>query len=90
MREKIFTYNNEEYRVQLYKDQYGLPTLKIDKKEKLFFFSIWINQKKYWWDYARHGEENNPIEFAMEEIEKMVRKENEKKEYEKKLDEWFA
>lgn len=90
MREKIFTYNNEKYRVQLFKDRYGLPTLKIDKKEKIFFFFVWINQKKYWWDYTRYGEECNPIEFAIEEIEKMVSKTAEKENYEKKLDKWFA
>ena len=89
MREKIFTYDNNEYRVTLEKDRFGFQILKIDKKEKIFFFTFWGTVKSYIWDFIDEKKDMNPIEFAMEILKLEERKKNEKEEYEKKLDEWF-
>ena len=89
MREKFFTYNNNEYRVTLKKDRLGLQILNIDKQEKIFFFTYWDNVVSYFWDFVDKNKNTNPIEFAMEMLEEKEREENEKEEYEKKLDEWF-
>lgn len=90
MREKIFTYDNNEYRVTLGKDRLGLQILNIDKKEKIFFFTYWDNVKSYLWDFVDEKKDMNPVEFAKEILKIEERKKNEKEEYEKKLDEWFA
>lgn len=89
MREKIFTYNNEEYRVTLEKDRFGLQMLKIDKKEKIFFFTYWGMVGNYFWDVIDKNKNTNPIEFAMEILKVKEKEEKEEEEYEKKLDEWF-
>ena len=90
MREKIVEYNNNEYKVKLYKDHLGLTTLKIYKKEKLFFIPVWDEINRCWWDYEMEKETNvNPIEFAMEVIRRKEKDAMKKEEYEKKLDEWF-
>ena len=90
MREKIVEYNNNEYKVKLYKDHLGLTTLKIYKKEKLFFIPVWDEINRCWWDYEMEKATNvNPIEFAMEVIRRKEKDAMNKEEYEKKLDEWF-
>lgn len=89
MREKFFTYNNNEYRITLRKDRLGFQILDIDKKEKIFFFTYWGNVKGYMWDFIDENKDMNPVEFAMEILKIEERKKNEKEEYEKKLDEWF-
>ena len=90
MREKTFTYNNNEYRVTLEKDRFGFQILKIDKKEKIFFFTYWGIVKSYIWDFIDENKDMNPVEFAKEILKIEERKKAEKEEYEKKLDEWFA
>lgn len=90
MREKFFTYNNNEYRVTLEKDRFGFQILKIDKKEKIFFFTYWGIVKSYIWDFIDEKKDMNPVEFAKEILKIEERKKAEKEEYEKKLDEWFA
>ena len=89
MREKFFTYNNNEYRVTLKKDRLGFRILDIDKKEKIFFFTYWSMVKSYMWDFIDENKDMNPVEFAMEILKIEDRKKAEKEEYEKKLDEWF-
>ena len=90
MREKIVEYNGNEYKVKLCKDHLGLTTLKIYKKEKLFFIPVWDEINRCWWDYKIEEETNvNPIEFSMEVIRRKEEKAIKKEEYEKKLDEWF-
>lgn len=89
MREKFFTYNNNEYRVTLKKDHFGFQVLDIDKKEKILFFTYWSNVKGYIWDFVDENKDMNPIEFAMEILKLEEKRKNEKEEYEKKLDEWF-
>ena len=89
MREKTFTYNNNEYRVTLKKDRLGFRILDIDKKEKIFFFTYWGMVKSYMWDFIDENKDMNPVEFAMEILKAEDRKKAEKEEYEKKLDEWF-
>lgn len=89
MREKFFTYNNNEYRLTLKKDRLGFRVLEIDKKEKIFFFTYWGNVKGYYWDFIDENKDMNPVEFAMEILKIEERKKNEKEEYEKQLDEWF-
>lgn len=89
MREKTFTYNNNEYRVTLKKDRFGLQILKIYKKEQIFGFSFWSKQKEYLWDVIDKKKDMNPIEFAMEILKVEERRKNETEEYEKKLNEWF-
>ena len=89
MREKTFTYNNNEYRVTLKKDRFGFQILKIDKKEKIFFFTYWGMVADYIWDTIDKDKNMNPVEFAMEILKVKERRKNEEEEYEKKLDEWF-
>ena len=89
MREKFFTYDNNEYRVTLKKDRLGFRILDIDKKEKIFCFTYWSNVKGYLWDFVDENKDMNPVEFAMEILKIEERKKAEKEEYEKKLDEWF-
>lgn len=89
MREKTFTYNNNEYKVTLGKDNHGFQMLRIYKKKQIFGFSYWSKEKGYMWDFIDENKDMNPVEFAMEILKIEERKKNEKEEYEKKLDEWF-
>ena len=89
MREKIFTYNNNEYKVTLGKDNHGFQMLRIYKKKQIFGISYWSKEKGYMWDFIDENKDMNPVEFAMEILKIEERKKSEKEEYEKKLDEWF-
>ena len=89
MREKTFTYNNNEYKVTLEKDRYGFQILSIYKKKQILGFSFWNKQKGYMWDFIDENKDMNPVEFAMEILKIEEREKNKKEEYEKQLDEWF-
>ena len=89
MREKTFTYDNNEYKVTLEKDRYGFQILSIYKKKQIFGFSHWSKLKGYMWDFIDEDKNMNPVEFAMGILKVEDRKKAEKEEYEKKLDEWF-
>ena len=89
MREKTFTYNNNEYKVTLEKDRYGFQILSIYKKSHVFGIPFWSKQNGYMWDFIDENKDMNPVEFAMELLKIEDRTKNEKEEYEKKLDEWF-
>lgn len=87
MREKIVEYNNNEYKITFGPDRYGIDTLKIYKRCKLFGFRYWDQIGSYWWIDRDSSE--NPVEIAMEVIKQKENKVIEKSEREKKLDEWF-
>ena len=89
MREKTFTYNNNEYKVTLRKDRYGFQMLTIYKKSHIFGISFWSKQKDYTWDFIDTEKNMNPVEFTIALLKVEERKKAEKEEYEKKLDEWF-
>ena len=89
MREKTFTYDNNEYKVTLEKDRYGLQILSVYKKKQIFGFSFWSKQNDYLWDTIDKDKNMNPVEFAIAILKVEERRKNEEEEYEKKLDEWF-
>lgn len=89
MREKTFTYDNNEYKVTLEKDRLGFQILSIYKKKQILCFSSWSKVKGYMWDFIDMEKDLNPVEFAMEILKIEDRRKAKNEEYEKKLDEWF-